>query len=383
MPYASARSFEPMISAVLRRKLRLGLLKDSAGMADPLPAHGVRRRPPGAMEGCEKPGRVAICIASYRRPQGLHALLGALDAQRFEGARPEIVLIVADNDATCSARGICEDARRWLSLPLRYVVEPRKGIPFARNATVREAGDADWLAFVDDAGIPDPHWLAPLLRVQGETGADVVTGPVRTRFEQEPPAWVLEGDFFSTPRHATGASLDSACTNNALLRARALDGERELFDPRFRYGVGEDTLLFSRLAARGARIVWAEEAVVHESVPAARVGVRWLVRRGFAVGTAMTHITRCRRGAAWAGLEALAHAGGCVLRALPLLLMPARARRVRGLQLLGMAVGRLAGVAGVTCWTAPRSRSAWRYASRATAGRRGCTRCSARSTASA
>ena len=303
------------------------------------------------MDGCEKPQRVAVCIASYRRPEGLHALLGALDAQRFEGARPEIGVVVADNDAAGSAHAVCEDARRWLSLPLRYAVEPRKGIPFARNATLREAGDADWLAFIDDDEIPDPHWLATLLRVQRETGADVVTGPVHARFEREPPAWVLEGGFFAAAQRATGAALDSAYTNNALLRARSLDGERDRFDTSFTYGVGEDTLLFSRLAARGARIVWAQEAVVVESVPAARVRVRWLVRRGFATGTAMTHITRCRRGAAWAGAEALAHAGWCVVRGMALGLWPApgaRARRVRGLPLFGLAAGRIAGIAGVS-----------------------------------
>jgi glycosyltransferase involved in cell wall biosynthesis len=303
------------------------------------------------MDGCEKPQRVAVCIASYRRPQGLHALLGALEAQRFAGARPDIVLVVCDNDAAESARDVCEDARGWLSLPLRYVLEPRKGIPFARNASVREAGDADWLAFIDDDEVPDPHWLDTLLRVQRETGADVVTGPVHARLDGEPPAWVLEGEFFARESHPTGTLVATACTNNALLRARSLAGERELFDTRFRFGVGEDTLLFSRLAERGARIVWAEEAAVHERVPAERVRVRWLVRRGFASGTAMTHIARCRRGAARAGVEALVHAGWCVARGLALALWPApgaRARRVRGLQSIGCAAGRIAGIAGVS-----------------------------------
>jgi len=301
------------------------------------------------MDGCEKPQRVAVCIASYRRRQGLQALFGGLDAQRFEGERPEIVLVVADNDAAESARPVCEDARRWLSLPLRYVVEPRKGISFARNATVRHAGDADWLAFIDDDEVPEPRWLDTLMRVQRETGADVVTGPVHARFQREPPAWVLEGGFFASSRRATGALLGFAYTGNALLRARLLDGERELFDPDFHFGIGEDTLLFSRLAARGARVVWAEEAVVFESVPPERVRVRWLVRRGFAVGAGMTHITRRRRGAVWACVEALVHAGWCAARGLALTLLAVRrARRVRGLQLIGCAGGRLAGLAGVS-----------------------------------
>ena len=89
-------------------------------------------------DGCDKPQRVAICVATYRRPERLHALLGALDAQRLDalpGERPQLLVVVADNDAAQSARPVCEDAKRWMSLSLRYGVEPRKGIPFARNAT--------------------------------------------------------------------------------------------------------------------------------------------------------------------------------------------------------------------------------------------------------
>ena len=40
---------------------------------------------------------VAICIPSYRRPEGLHALLGALDALAFQGPAPEIRIVVVDN----------------------------------------------------------------------------------------------------------------------------------------------------------------------------------------------------------------------------------------------------------------------------------------------
>src|SRR5262249_45375236 len=157
--------------------------------------------------GCEKPQRVAVCIASYRRPQGLQALLGALQAQRFEGPRPELVVVVADNDPAESARPVCDDARRWLSLPLCYVAEPRRGVASARNASLRGASGADWIAFVDDDELPEERWLDVLLRVQRETGADVVTGPVLPRFERAPARWIVEGGFLATPRWPTGTPL--------------------------------------------------------------------------------------------------------------------------------------------------------------------------------
>jgi glycosyltransferase involved in cell wall biosynthesis len=302
------------------------------------------------MDSCEKPQRVAVCIASYRRPERLLALLGALDAQGFEAERPGILLVVVDNDAAESARAVCEEAAERLSLPLRYAVEPRKGIPFARNAAVVAAGDAEWLAFIDDDEIPEPRWLATLLRVQIETGADVVTGPVLPRFERMPMPWVVQGGFFAATRRPTGASLQTAYTRNALVRGRLLAELGELFDERFSFGVGEDTELFSRLVERGARIVWSDEAVVYESVSPERTCTRWLLRRGFAVGTATTHIARRRRRALRADLAALLHGVYCVAKGLIAASFSgyeSRAARVHWLQLAAYGVGRLAGIAGV------------------------------------
>jgi succinoglycan biosynthesis protein ExoM len=300
------------------------------------------------MEVPGKPQRIAVCIPSYRRPDGLFALLGAIQQLRFEAGDREVVLVVVDNDADGSARPVCEAARAWLRFSLRYALEPRKGIPFARNAALAAAADADWIAFIDDDELPDPDWLAELLRVQRETGADVVTGPVHARFETPPPAWLEEGGFFAPSPRATGTRLDSAYTNNALVRVRTLAESGALFDVRLTRGVGEDSELFSRLAARGTQIVWADAAVVHEKIPAARACARWLIARSYSVGTATTHVARTREGVRALGRAAV-HGGWCIAKGLCLAALHAasRARSVQGLELAAFGAGRLAGLLGV------------------------------------
>ena len=83
------------------------------------------------MKGSAVP-RVAICIATYRRPRMLATLLKALDRQVFQKARPPLVtVVVIDNDVAESARPTVERAgirSRW---PLHYAVEPRRGISHA------------------------------------------------------------------------------------------------------------------------------------------------------------------------------------------------------------------------------------------------------------
>ena len=53
---------------------------------------------------------------------------------------PDLRIAVVDNDAAGSARALCEKFALSFPWPLTYRVEPRRGIPFARNASVAAAG---------------------------------------------------------------------------------------------------------------------------------------------------------------------------------------------------------------------------------------------------
>lgn len=290
--------------------------------------------------------RVAVCVTSYRRPDGLFALLGALDALAFEGPAPQVRVVVVDNDADGSARAVCDEARSWLRHPLCYVVEKRLGIPSARNAAVAAALDSDWIAFVDDDEMPEPGWLDELLRAAALHGADVVTGPVAPRFQEPPPRWIAEGRFFESQPLPQGAPRETAYTNNVLVRTSRLAALDRLFDERLTPN-GEDTELFSRLALGGARIVWAPRALVYEHVPPERATLGWLLRRSFHCGVAVSRIARMRRGLARAVPHAVAHAGWCMVRGLitaAVAPLGGGAMGARGLWLASFGLGRLAGL---------------------------------------
>lgn len=303
-----------------------------------------------AVPGPEGQGpRIAICVPSYRRPRGLFALLGALDGLAFDGAPPEIQVVVVDNDASGSARAVCENAVSWLRHPLHYVLEKRKGIPVARNAAVAAALDSDWIAFVDDDETPEPRWLEELLRVQREHAADVVAGPVSPRFETTPPQWIVEGGYFGSASMPEGRQLADAYTNNLLVRTACLAALPTLFDERMT-PMGEDTELLGRLSEAGARIVWAPSALVHELVPAERARLPWVLLRSFRSGVAASNIARLRRrrrAARYPVVRAFAHGGYCVARGL-LLATAAFAghasEAARGLHQLCFGTGRLVGL---------------------------------------
>ncbi len=237
--------------------------------------------------------RAAIGIITCQRPHSLSRLLAALEHLSLGPEQAASVsVVVVDNDESGATRGLVEQHAAHSRWPVAWFHEPRRGISFARNEVVRRAGDADFVAFIDDDEEPSPVWLDALLRVQAQYDADVVAGPVLSRHEVPPPEWVVRGRFFERPRYDTGAALVTGGTGNVLLRRSCLP------DPPFCLELattgGEDIYLFQELQLAGAKMVWCDEAVAYEWVPASRVKPRWLLMRAWRSGLARGYIQRRR-----------------------------------------------------------------------------------------
>ena len=234
--------------------------------------------------------RVAICIATYRRPRMLAQLLKALDRLTFRKVPvPQVRVIVIDNDTDGSAQAPIERAARVARWPLWYAIEPHRGISYARNRSVEAAGkDCDFVVFIDDDEVPRRSWLDELLFVRASHDADVVAGPVLPRFEELPPRWIERGRYFERPRYRTGHPLSVAGAGNVLVRASLLSSQAGPFETQFALSGGEDTHLFMRLHRAGARMIWADEAVVDERVPQTRMTWRWVLQRAYRGGNTFT-----------------------------------------------------------------------------------------------
>jgi GT2 family glycosyltransferase len=296
--------------------------------------------------------RVAVCVITYRRPEGLRRLLEGLAGLTFgKTGSPDLRIVIVDNDAAGSARALCESLVPDFPWPLTYHVEPRRGIPFARNASVAAAGDADFLVFVDDDEVPEPGWLEELLRVQRATGADVVAGPALPYFDEAVPDWVVKGKFFERVRFATGTPVASAfvATNNVLVRREALEALDGPFDERYAMSGGSDTNLSMRLHRAGSRAVWADEARVHDRVPASRARGAWILQRAFRFGNTLALCERDLDPSVKARAVRLAKAGRHIAQGF-LLLLPSivfgRRMLVGALRGVCRGAGMLAGIAG-------------------------------------
>ena len=227
---------------------------------------------------------ISVCAITYKRPHGLRLLLEGLNKQTFEKmVRPEIEVIVVDNDTSGLADQICAEVGSKFQWKLKTGVESQRGITYARNKSVSMVSqDAKFVAIIDDDEIPDPSWLENLLLVQKEYSSNIVTGPVIPRFEEPQVSnWIVKGKFFEAPRYQTGEQRPVAFTNNVLVEAEILRKLNPVFDNRFAIAGGSDSYLFITLDKAGYKITWADNAIVYDVITKSRTNPKWILFRGY------------------------------------------------------------------------------------------------------
>ncbi len=244
----------------------------------------------------EQTPHVAVCIATFRRPQGLRALLESLNALTFPGSEPQVTLVITDNDPENPATTTLGDIAALSRWHVIYGIEGARGIVSARNACLTTVPEtATHIAFVDDDEAVSPQWMQAMLTTLSETGAQVAQGPVEPVYETLPPAWVEDLGIFRLGPYDQGAPLHFAATNNSMLDAKFGRAHGLHFNPAFNKTGGEDEEMFGRLRLAGARIVAAADALVHDTVPTGRMTQQWVLRRHYRMGNTLGRIARLRK----------------------------------------------------------------------------------------
>ena len=130
---------------------------------------------------------VSVVICTLNRRASLRSSLQTLFDQEAAGIDFEI--IVVDNGSTDNTVLMLRSlAARHHNF--RYLVEPRRGAPFARNAGIRVAR-APIVAFMDDDQDAPPDWIATIYRTFADNPAlHFIGGRVRPRWDSPPPAWL-------------------------------------------------------------------------------------------------------------------------------------------------------------------------------------------------
>nr|AAC15804.1 glucosyl transferase ExoM [Sinorhizobium fredii] len=288
--------------------------------------------------------QIDIGVCTFRRPE-LAANVRSLAAATIP-ARRRLRLIVADNDATPSARALVEGLRPEMPFEVTYVHCPASNISIARNACL-DNSTGDLLAFIDDDETASGDWLVRLLEEARTTGADAILGPVRAHYAPSAPAWMRRGDFHSTFPVWVRGEIRTGYTCNALLRLKAPSLHSRRFKLALGKSGGEDTDFFTGMHQAGGTIAFAQDAWVHEPVPESRASIWLAAKRRFRFG--QTHgrlLTEKASGPGYPLSLALATSKVTFCAVATILLLPSAVRRNRYALRAALHAGVISGLLG-------------------------------------
>ena len=307
--------------------------------------------------------RPCICvgIATRGRPMMLKALLDSLADLNTDGF--ECDFIIVENNDQPTVAGIVDDFAIKRTGKILFEVEPRLGIPFARNRVLEIANrqNADMLAFIDDDETAASNWLAALAAEMSSRRLDMVGGPVRfgplaaDASRMQSLVWRgLQGRRRRGERKALRLREQrrddriALATNNWLADLHFVREQGLHFNEALRLSGGEDTEFFVAAKRRGAKTGWASGAIVNESMGPDRLTLSYQYRKARDSSQRSYHLKYPQRSA-----QSILHAVGSFLgKILTCGVHVARASLDQGASLvaaaksLGFAVGRLKAALG-------------------------------------
>lgn len=231
----------------------------------------------------------SICIASYKRPEGLKKLLKSIVQLKIRDD-VEIEIIITDNDVDQTAKPVYHWFIDKYDIIIKYYLEKQKNISLARNLLLSKA-NGEYILFIDDDETADPEWLAQLLLSIEKYEADAVFGQVQFYFDPKTPKWIQDCYLFHPDDDMiTGENATLYKTGNVIIRASALKPMDTLFDPDYGTTGGDDMLFFCKLNQKGTKFINCAEACTKEYVPSHRSNVKWLLRRAMAGGNNHTRV---------------------------------------------------------------------------------------------
>jgi GT2 family glycosyltransferase len=211
---------------------------------------------------------ISVIILNHDGRRWLH---GCIDAIAAQAGAPEFETLVVDN---ASRDGSVEAVGSEFPWVRTIRLGSNVGFAAGNNAGARDAR-GEWLAFLNNDTVADPHWLANLWRAAA-AHPEYALFTSRIVFLHDPARIDSAGDGYlragGAYKHGHGApaarfaesrEVFGACGAAFLIRRDAFDALGG-FDERF-FMVYEDVDLSYRARLRGFRVWYVADAVVHHA----------------------------------------------------------------------------------------------------------------------
>lgn len=237
---------------------------------------------------------LSIGIPTYKRPKMLLKTIESILQNNIDKSLIDNVdIIIIDNDVNKSAEDVVNNIKKSKNkFSIHYYSFIEKGLSKVRNEIFKRALEynPDYIIFIDDDEYAAQDWLNQLLLKIVSNEADMVLGRVIPVFESKvSPSLVY---WFKYHDFVDNIKLKFVDTNNLIIRSEFIKKNNISFDLRFNTTGSEDTFFGIQALKNGAKILWAKNAVVYETIPDRKANIKWLIRRYYRAASTFTYILK-------------------------------------------------------------------------------------------
>ena len=208
-------------------------------------------------------------------------------------ADSEYELIVINNNCTDDTSAVIQSMEGLL--PIREIVELKKGLSAARNRALKEA-QGDYIIFTDDDVTFESDWLKEyIIAFQKFPEAAFFGGAIEPDYEIEPPRWIADNveqmESFLVRRvvNCEGEiNQDYLPFGASVAFKSSAIGDMTFSEELGRTGAsllgGEETLFIRKLMEKGCKGYWVPKAMANHFLPATRLTFSFFWKLNFSTG---------------------------------------------------------------------------------------------------
>lgn len=233
--------------------------------------------------------RLDVILPTFNRNELLKLTLESLLTAEVPSDL-DVSVTVVDNNSNDATRETVERFRPRFSGRLQYVFEKKQGRSHALNAGIN-ATSGELVGMIDDDEQVDGQWFRRIYEIFAGREVDFIGGPYVPNWPAPPPSWLprnhagVIGAVDGGSQHVYGTSDAELMGGNAVISRAMLtkvglystdlgrNGKRPLAD--------EDTDMYHRLLAAGARGLYVPDLIIYHYIHPDRLTKRYFRRWHF------------------------------------------------------------------------------------------------------
>lgn len=232
--------------------------------------------------------KASVVVCTFNRSELLADTIKSLQNLNYSASDYEIVIV--DNNSTDSTKDVVAELSARGAVPVKYVLESRQGLSYARNTGI-EHSCGEIIVFTDDDIEADRDWLQEMLYAFGSPDVYCAGGPIRPVWLSPRPTWLTDmwvgyltvQEFEYALESGELNELCYPCGANIAFRKYVFQ-DLGCFETRLgRKGnlllSNEESRMCSLIVSAGKKIRLARNAVIYHKIPADRLTRKWFYNR--------------------------------------------------------------------------------------------------------